>query len=101
MVLFTNGPGLFDPTYQRYLLKYLREHTPFREVPLKMHLRGKSKTEPLPVEWIQEAESAPAIAPPPRTQPVVDLSELEFTSKVTDEEMERAAKRKNKDLWDI
>jgi GTP-binding protein len=53
IVLFTNGPQLFDNTYQRYLLKMFRDHLPFREVPIKMYLRhkGQSKVEkPEPVK---------------------------------------------------
>lgn len=43
IVLFTNGPQLFDNTYQRYLLKTFRDHLPFREVPIKMYLRAKKQ----------------------------------------------------------
>ncbi len=46
IVLFTNGPQLFDPPYVRYLEKMLRDHLPFREVPLKMHVRHKNRPEP-------------------------------------------------------
>src|SRR5262249_44440451 len=45
IVLFTNGPELFDNVYQRYLLKYLRDHSPFREVPIKLQLRAKKRKE--------------------------------------------------------
>jgi GTP-binding protein len=45
VVLFTNGPQLFDNTYQRYLLKNLREHLPFRDVAIKMYLRAKPRPE--------------------------------------------------------
>ena len=99
IVLFTNGPALFDPPYQRYLLKYMREHTPFKEVPVKLHLRAKSKTE-LPVPgWVPE--DAEAVAALPLAKPTVDLSELEFTSSVSDDELDRASRRTNKELWDI
>ncbi len=43
IVLFTNGPDLFDRTYQRYLLKTLRDHFPFPDVPIKMYLRPKQR----------------------------------------------------------
>jgi GTP-binding protein len=49
IVLFTNGPQLFDNTYQRYLLKMFRDHLPFREVPIKMYLRHKNRSERGPV----------------------------------------------------
>jgi GTP-binding protein len=45
VVLFTNGPQLFDNTYQRYLLKYLRDRLPFRDVAIKMYLRAKQRPE--------------------------------------------------------
>jgi GTP-binding protein len=42
IVLFTNGPELFDKTYQRYLLKTLRDHFRFPDVPIKLYLRAKA-----------------------------------------------------------
>ena len=48
LVLFTNGAHLFDNTYQRYLLKMFRDHLPFREVPIKMYMRNKSRDERTP-----------------------------------------------------
>jgi len=41
IVLFTNGPELFDNTYQRYLLKTLRDHFRFPDVQIKLYLRDK------------------------------------------------------------
>jgi hypothetical protein len=46
------------------------------------------------------APDAPPLPPVPATPPL-DLSELEFTSNVSDDELDRASKRKNKELWDI
>jgi GTP-binding protein len=46
VVLFTNGPELFDNTYQRYLVKTLRDQLPFHEVPVRLHLRAKRRDEP-------------------------------------------------------
>jgi GTP-binding protein len=43
IVLFTNGPQLFDNTYLRYLIKALRDHLPFRDVPIKLYLRNKRR----------------------------------------------------------
>ncbi len=59
IVLFTNGPQLFDNTYLRYLLKALRDYLPFKDVPIKLYLRNKRRAE-------REAEAA---APPPRPRP--------------------------------
>lgn len=43
IVLFTNGPELFDLTYRRFLMKTIRDNLPFAEVPLKLYLRKKSQ----------------------------------------------------------
>jgi GTP-binding protein len=47
IVLFTNGPELFDPTYQRYLIKTLRDHFRFPDVPIKLYLRAKTQSTPV------------------------------------------------------
>lgn len=60
IVLVTNNPSLFDPTYKRYLLKVFREHLPFRDVPIKLELRSRHGR---PVEASVDAETAPADAP--------------------------------------
>lgn len=69
IVLFTNGPDLFENTYQRFLLKHFREQLPFQEVPIKLVLRnrhseGKSRNDaPLvPLEHLADADSLPAEA---------------------------------------
>ena len=98
IVLFTNGPDLFDLTYQRYLLKFFRDHLPFREVPIKLHLRAKKKGDELPK--VEEDAATPA-RPAPKRAPKVDLSALDFRSTISDEEVKRAEKRKNDSLWDI
>jgi GTP-binding protein len=43
IVLFTNGPELFDDTYVRYLTKYLRDTFPFPEVAIRLVLRAKGE----------------------------------------------------------
>lgn len=45
IVLFTNGPQLFDKTYQRYLMKTMRDHFRFPDVPIKLYLRAKGRDE--------------------------------------------------------
>ncbi len=45
IVLFTNGPELFDNTYRRYLLKTFRDQLPFQEVPIKLYLRNRNRDE--------------------------------------------------------
>ncbi|QDV37250.1 ribosome biogenesis GTPase Der [Tautonia plasticadhaerens] len=46
IVLFVNRPGIFDPTYQRYLLNVFREELPFRDIPIKLYLRARTQTDP-------------------------------------------------------
>jgi GTP-binding protein len=43
IVLFTNGPQLFDHTYIRYLTRVLRDSLPFKDVPIKLYLRNKRR----------------------------------------------------------
>jgi GTP-binding protein len=45
IVLKVNDPRLFDESWKRYLLGYLREHTPFEEVPLRVHYRSRGREE--------------------------------------------------------
>lgn len=45
IVLITNGPSLFDNTYQRYLIKTFRDQLPFNDVPIKLYLRHKHRDE--------------------------------------------------------
>jgi GTP-binding protein len=54
IVLFTNGPELFDNTYQRYLIKTIRDQLHFNDVPIRLHLRNKRREE------VPEAEGAGA-----------------------------------------
>jgi GTP-binding protein len=48
IVLFTNGPSLFDNTYQRYLLKTFRDQLPFTDVPIRLYLRDRAHPGKLP-----------------------------------------------------
>jgi GTP-binding protein len=48
IVLFCNSPSLFDAPYQRYLLSTLHEKLPFQEVPLKLYLRRRHESRPMP-----------------------------------------------------
>jgi GTP-binding protein len=58
-VLFTNGPELFDNTYQRYLLKTFRDQLPFTDVPIRLCLRHRSRDEREVTEEVDEALTAP------------------------------------------
>jgi GTP-binding protein len=50
VVLFTNGPELFDNTYQRYLLKTFRDQLPFNDLPIKLYLRQRGRDDKEPEE---------------------------------------------------
>ncbi|HMC67122.1 MAG TPA: ribosome biogenesis GTPase Der [Gemmataceae bacterium] len=97
MVLFTNGPELFDNTYQRYLLKSFRDHLPFSDVPIKMHLRRKQREDRPPTEEPTAAAEAAVLEQARETN--LDLSGLEFRSSVTDEELEHDSKQYESELW--
>ncbi|MBI1913861.1 MAG: ribosome biogenesis GTPase Der [Planctomycetes bacterium] len=111
IVLFTNGPDLFDKTYQRYLLKTFRDQLPFREIPIKLHLRHRRRGEQAPPGPEEQAalaaqEQAPPPPPEPAPQPrrkrrqrTADLSGLDFRTDVTDEEVERESKHYESELW--
>lgn len=61
IILFTNGPELFDNTYLRYLLGVFRDQLPFPEVTIRLELRLKRQTG----EPGGEDEGAAEAAPPP------------------------------------
>jgi GTP-binding protein len=97
IVLFTNGPELFDSTYQRYLLKVFRDHLPFGEVPIKLYLRRREREDrPAAREEPAEQPRRPRKRP---EKPEPDLSKLKFRSKVTDEELRRDRGRYDSELW--
>jgi GTP-binding protein len=64
ILLFTNGPELFDATYQRYLLKTFRDQLGFTDVPIKLYLRHKHREEAGP----DGDEEQPAKQRPDRTK---------------------------------
>ncbi|MBP3957907.1 ribosome biogenesis GTPase Der [Gemmata sp. G18] len=74
IVLFTNGPELFDQTYVRYLTKILRDTFPFSEVAIKIVLRAKGEgmrrgPGDEPVEEIPDADEEAPIVRAPRRAP--------------------------------
>jgi GTP-binding protein len=94
IVLFTNGPELFDNTYQRYLIKNFRDHLPFADVPIKLYLRRRQRDDKPPIEEI------PATPPEkPKRERSPDLSGLVFRTDVTDEEMENQRGHYESELW--
>ena len=106
IVLFTNGPELFDGTYQRYLIKTFRDQLGFSDVPIKMYLRRKNREEQLtPEERALARKEKPAEEPAGRKgkgrsrKPKVDVSKLPFKTKVTDEETRRDGNPYESELW--
>jgi GTP-binding protein len=97
IVLFTNGPVLFDNTYQRYLLKTFRDHLPFHDVPIKMYLRHKRREEQPPEEATATTE-ATKTREQRRKPKDLDVSRLKFQTEVSDEEL-RDPKRYDSELW--
>ena len=43
IVVKVNNPELFSPAWERYLLGKFREELPFKEVPIRLYFRGKTK----------------------------------------------------------
>ncbi len=84
IVLFTNGPELFDHTYVRYLTKTLRDTFPFSEVAIKVLLRAKGEAGPRKPDAEPAEETADAGdegveivrgAPDPEPEPPTDASD--------------------------
>jgi GTP-binding protein len=63
IVLFTNGPELFEETYIRYLTKSLRDVFPFSEVAIKLILRQKGEGVPRaePEESAEPGDEIPVV----------------------------------------
>jgi GTP-binding protein len=80
IVLKTNGPELFPDTYIRYLLGVFREQLPFKEVPIKLHLRDKTGS--MKESESSEPEAIEASAPP-KTKPKVKAKTSQQPAKGT------------------
>jgi GTP-binding protein len=106
IVLFTNGPELFDNTYQRYLIKTFRDKLPFNDVPIKLYIRKRIREDLAP----EGIEDKPAPAAPPekekktrsRQRPAAahDVSGLRFKTSVSDEEVKHDSPYES-ELWDL
>jgi GTP-binding protein len=85
LVLFTNGPELFDNTYQRYLLKVFHDHLGFSDVPIKLYLRSKQREDEEPVD-----EPQTPVDPPGRKKrlpkPEKDVAGLKFTTSLDEDD---------------
>ena len=100
IVLFTNGPELFDNTYQRYLVKTFRDQLPFHEVPIKLYLRRRSREDQVPPEAGEgtRADGKQAKGRKRPGKPPVDVSGLPFKTNVTEEENDRDSPY-DSELW--
>lgn len=72
IVLKCNDPSLFDESWKRYLLGFLREVTPFQEVPIRLVLRGRNETDPDHVPTATTHEE-------PEPRELHELDDSEFT----------------------
>ena len=79
IVIFTNGPDLFDGVYRRYLIKHFRDQLPFSEVPIKLDFRSRhgsnrdrdTDDEAKGAEVSPEGLQAPLPQPAPKPRKVV------------------------------
>ena len=87
IVLFTNGPELFDNTYQRYLIKTFRDQLAFSDVPIKLYLRSKNRGDNPNAEERAEEKSRKSKV---RTRkPKVDVSRLPFKTDLSEKDKRR------------
>jgi GTPase len=108
IVLFTNGPELFDNTYQRYIIKTFRDQLGFSDVPIKLYLRRKNREDQPNAEERAEERvrqkghrvSKEKAKDKERTRkPKADAAKLPFKTKVTDEETRRDGNPYESELW--
>ena len=93
IVFFTNGPQLFDQTYQRYLVKYFRDHLPFTDVPIRLYLKARTPDE-LQGEAPHESKAGERVGAAAGI-----ASGLKFKSKISDEELENEADHFDSGVW--
>jgi GTP-binding protein len=108
VVLFTNGPDLFDDTYVRYLTKCLRDAFPFSEVAIRVilrakgesggHRRGDGEDAPPPAPVTEDSGEMQILRNPPRPAPP---PEPEPGGEPTSGPKPRKKKPGNPDTWDF
>jgi GTP-binding protein len=90
IVIFTNGPHLFDHIYERYLTKVFRDHLPFGEVPIKLELRNRRGAPPEAGAADEGAKDAPAKPAAPAKKPAAAKPKAP-----------RRKKNAPSELWDV
>src|SRR5262249_46382142 len=104
IVLFTNSPDLFDNTYHRYLMKEIRDRLgAFRDIPIKLHLRRKSREDDGTALDEGDTASIPPEEQPTPKRPRRDtkkkrrpISRLKFKTKLEDADRDRD---QQSELW--
>lgn len=100
IVLFTNGPELFDNTYLRYLVKTFRDNLPFADVPIKLYVRRRSRTEDRTVEdrSVEERPHEETTSRPVAKKPKKQKrkSDAPFSTNLSDED---PGKYDDPELW--
>jgi GTP-binding protein len=101
IVLFTNGPELFDNTYQRYLLKTFRDQLPFQEIAIKMYLRQRKREDVPPVdeEAAQKRKRREQRSERKKKRPSVDVSGLPFRTQLDENEQPGKGSSYESELW--
>ncbi|MEZ6187810.1 MAG: ribosome biogenesis GTPase Der [Planctomycetota bacterium] len=66
LLLFCNDPKLFDQGYRRYLAGQLREHTPWREIPIRLAFRPRDSAKKRGGEVGRQLQGLEALADQPR-----------------------------------
>ncbi len=104
IVLFTNGPELFEDTYLRYLTKSLRDAFAFSEVAIKLVLRAKGEGSSRSVQAEEAGELASA--EPGDEIPVVRKLPVRKPPKKVVEEVPptprpRKKKKPESETWDL
>lgn len=98
VVLFTNGPQLFEPTYRRYLLNHFRDRLPFTDVPICLYLRDKARegsNADTEVETAALADTAERTPVKPNQEPAKAKPKLKFKTKLAEGE----AAKFDSELW--
>ena len=92
VVLFTNGPELFDPPYLKYLLNTFRDQLPFQEVSIKLHVRLRKREDGPAIDEVEASEA-------PRKKKKPDVSKLKFRTRVEEGEQPGKGGVYESELW--